>query len=90
MDSTYSRINAVKAGISGGIIGAIIIFLTTITGILGYSGAAELLSSTIWGNLGYSVSWLGAIVGAVLGFIYGFIIWFIFSLIYNKNNLKDY
>jgi len=80
MSPTYSKINAVKAGISGGIIGAILIFLTTITGILGYSQAAGLLNSTIWSNFGYSVSWIGAIIGA----IFGFIIWGIFSLIYNK------
>lgn len=84
MNSTYLRINAVKSGISGGIIGAIIILLTTITRILGYSQTADLLNSTIWSNFGYNISWAGAIVGAVLGFVYGFIIWWLFALIYNK------
>jgi hypothetical protein len=80
----YSKINSLKAGISGGIVGAIIIFLTTIFGILEYSQVAELLTSSIWGNFGYAINWPGTIIGAVFGFIYGFIIWWVFSLIYNK------
>ena len=84
MNPSYSKINSVKSGISGGIIGAIIILLTTITGILGYSQAAGLLNSTIWSNFGYSISWAGAIVGAVLGFVYGFVIWWLFASVYNK------
>ena len=79
----YLVINPLMAGIAGGIIGAIIIFLTTITGILGYSKAAKFLETTVWKKYGYRVSFLGAIWGVVLGFIYGFLIWWIFSLIYN-------
>lgn len=73
-----------NTGISGGIIGAIIIFLTTITGVLGHSKAAKFLETTVWKKYGYRVSWMGSLWGAVLGFIYGFLIWFAFSLIYNS------
>jgi len=79
----YLLINPIIAGMAGGIIGAIIIFLTTITSVLGYSKAAKFLESTVWKKYGYRVSWAGSILGAVLGFIYGFLIWWIFSLIYN-------
>jgi uncharacterized protein YacL len=79
----YLMINPQMAGIAGGIIGAIIIFLTTITGVLGYSKAAKWLEDSVWKKYGYRVSWGGAIWGAILGFIYGFLIWWIFSLIYN-------
>jgi len=79
----YLIINPQMAGIAGGIIGAIIIFLTTITGVLGYSMAAKWLEDSVWKKYGYRVSWGGAIWGAILGFIYGFLIWWIFSLIYN-------
>ncbi len=79
----YLLINPVMAGIAGGIIGAIVIFLTTITGIAGYSKVAKFLESSFWKKYGYKVSWGGAILGAVIGFIYGFVIWWLFSLIYN-------
>jgi hypothetical protein len=76
-------INPLMAGIAGGIIGAIIILLTTITGILGYSKAAKLLETTVWKKYGYKVNFKGAVIGTILGFIYGFLVWFVFSLIYN-------
>jgi hypothetical protein len=79
----YFLIDLFAAGIAGGIIGAILIFWTTITGILGYSKAAKLLESTVWKKYGYSVSFFGAIWGAVLGFMYGFVVWVFFALIYN-------
>ena len=72
------------SGIAGGIIGAIVTFLTTITGVLGHSKAAKWLAEkSVWRKYGYRVSWGGAIWGAVLGFTYGFLIWLIFSLTYN-------
>jgi len=80
----YLLINPLMAGISGGVIGAIIIFLTTITGVLGYSKAAKFLETSVWKKYGYRVSWIGSLWGAILGFIYGFLIWWIFSLIYNS------
>lgn len=79
----YLAINPLMSGVAGGIIGAIMIFLTTITGVLGYSKAAKWLENSVWGKFGYKVTFLGAFCGAILGFIYGFLIWFVFSLIYN-------
>jgi len=76
-------INPIAAGLAGGILGAILIFLTTITAILGISKAANVLESTVWKKFGYEVNAFGSIWGAVLGFIYGFIIWYAFSIIYN-------
>ena len=79
----YLLINPLTAGIAGGIVGAIIIFLTTITGVLGISNAAKFLESSVWKKYGYRVSWPGSICGAIIGFIYGFVIWYVFSVIYN-------
>jgi len=79
----YLLINPIMAGVAGGIIGVIIIFLTTITGALGHSKAAKFLESTVWKKYGYKVSGPGAIWGAVLGFVYGFLIWWVFGLVYN-------
>ena len=79
----YLLINPLVAGIAGGVIGAIVVFLTTITAVLGYSKAAEWLEKSVWGKYGYRVSLVGSVWGAILGFIYGFIIWWVFSLIYN-------
>jgi len=79
----YLMINPIMAGVAGGIVGAILIFLTTITGILGYSKSAKLLAGSVWKKYGYKVSWVGAIWGSILGFIYGFLIWWFFVLIYN-------
>ena len=80
----HLKIDALKLGLTAGIIGALITFLTTICGMYGKSNAAETMASTMWGSLGYSVSWLGAFIGLIIGFIYAFIIIWIASIIYNK------
>ena len=79
----YLAIHPLVAGIAGGIIGAVGIFLTTINGVLGNSKVAAFFEDSIWKRYGYRVSWGGAFWGAVLGFVYGFLIWWVFSLIYN-------
>jgi len=78
------KLNATKFGLAFGIVGAIITFLTTITGIYGLSNAAETMASTFWSSLGYSVTWGGSIIGLILGFVYAFLIMWISALIYNK------
>lgn len=80
----YLIINPLMSGITGGIIFAIMIFLTTIFGVLGYSKAAKWLEQSVWKKYGYKVSFGGAIWGAIIGFIYGFVIWWGFSVIYNS------
>ena len=79
----YLLINPLIAGVAGGIIGAAMIFLTTLTGALGYSKAAKLLETTVWKKYGYKATTLGSLWGAILGFIYGFLIWWVFALVYN-------
>ena len=80
----YSLISPLSAGISGGAIGAMAIFLTTIIGMLGYSDIAKIIEKSVWKNFGYRVNVIGSVIGAILGFIYGFLIWFMFAVIYNS------
>jgi len=84
MDEQYLKLNSLKFGLTAGIVGAIVTFITTLTGIFGLSDAASFMASTVWGNLGYSVTWAGAFIGLVIGFVYGFVIMWISALIYNK------
>ena len=80
----YQKLNSTKLGLAAGIVGAVLTFLTTITGIYGKSQAANTMTSTFWGSLGYTVSWGGAFIGLVIGFIYAFILIWIIAVIYNK------
>lgn len=80
----YLKINSIKLGLAAGIIGAVLTFLTTITGIYGSSQAANFMALTFWGTFGYTVSWAGAFIGLVLGFIYAFVLVWIAAVIYNK------
>lgn len=84
VNKEYLRINAVKLGLAAGITFAVTVFLTTLTGIYGYSNAANILISTIWGSFGYSLTLTGALIGAILGFIYAFVLTWIPVTIYNK------
>ena len=79
----YLPISPLRAGVAGGIIGLIVIVISTIAGILGYSRVAKILEESLWNKYGYYVSWKGAIWGGIIGFIYGFIIMFLFTHIYN-------
>lgn len=78
------KLNSLKFGIAGGIVGILLILFITISGALGYSEAYTFLTSTIWGSLGYSLTIIGAIIGLVIGFIDGFLMSFIFAWVYNK------
>jgi hypothetical protein len=80
----YAKLNPLKLGLTAGIIGAVLTFLTTINGIYGKSQIADFMKSSLWGNLGYNVTWAGSIIGLIIGFIYAFIIIYIAALIYNK------
>lgn len=84
MPENYLKLNTKNIGLTGGIVGAIGVFLTTMLGILGLSKSSEILASTVWSNLGYNVSWVGAFIGAILGFVYAFIIMWFSAWIYNK------
>lgn len=77
------KLNIKALGIASGAILGISIFILTIWFILmGYNG--DLLSKVGSVYLGYSVSWLGAVIGLIYGFVDGFIFGALFAFIYNK------
>ena len=80
------KLNATKLGISAGIVGAIVVLLTTITGMLGYSEAYMFFANSVWKSFGYSATLTGAIIGAILGFVYAFAMVWLTIKIYNKLN----
>ena len=67
---------------SGAILGTGIFLLTVWFILMGYSG--QLLSKLSSIYIGYSISWLGAVLGLIYGFIDGFIFGALFAFIYNK------
>jgi len=78
-----SKLNAVKFGLAGGIIGAVTVFLITI--FSGYFPAWYELFKECYGMFGYSAdSILGIILGIAYSFIDGFGLTWIFALVYNS------
>ena len=81
------KLIAWKFALAAAIVVAAIIFITTIMSIWGIFGSFPMLTSLIsdiYGPVGYSVTFLGAIIGAIFSFIDTFIITFIFAWLYNK------
>jgi len=78
------KLNALKFGLAGGITAGICVALTTILGIFELFPEYNSLIVSIYGFLGYSISWLGVLLGAIYGFLDGFILVIIFAWIYNK------
>ena len=80
------KLDAVKFGLAGGLITAIAVFITVLAELIwpGYASSFNNALMSIYGPLGFSVSFLGAILGAIYAFIDGFILTWIFALIYNK------
>ena len=77
------KLNIKALGIASGSILGISVFLLTVWFLLmGYNG--HLLSKLGSVYLGYSVTWLGAVIGLIYGFIDGFIFGALFAFIYNK------
>ena len=77
------NLEIIKLAISSGIVGGLIIFITTINGIYGNSKAYKIFESTIWKKYGYSKTWKGAFIGLMLGFIYAGLIVGVTAFIYN-------
>ena len=77
-------LNALKLGLSAGIIGAITILWTTINAINGKSKVYKFFEDSMWKHYGYSKTWKGAIIGTILGFIYAAIIVGVTAIIYNS------
>ncbi len=84
MSEKFGKINPFKFGIAGGITAGICIAFTTILGIYGFFPEYNNLIVSIYGFLGYSISWIGVLLGTIYGFIDGFILTTIFAWIYNK------
>lgn len=82
----YQKLHAVNFALAWGIVSAICVFLTTLAALIwgGYAASWTSALTSIYGFLGYNVSFLGAILGAIYGFIDVFIITWVFALIYNK------
>lgn len=83
----YTKINPLKFALAAGIIMAAVILLTTlaaITNILGGFPAFISLISDIYGRIGYTATYLGAILGAIYIFIDTFILTWLFAWLYNK------
>ncbi|RLF35216.1 MAG: hypothetical protein DRM99_05095 [Thermoplasmata archaeon] len=82
----FAKLDSLKFGLAGGLITALCIFVTTILVVIFQPYGMECASiiADIYGFLGYSISFFGAVLGAIYGFIDGFILTWIFALIYNK------
>jgi hypothetical protein len=85
--SGYSKISPIKFALSTAIIMAVIVILTTLATIWEILSGFPILISIIgdlYGRLGYTITYLGALIGAVYVFIDTFIISIIFAWLYNK------
>lgn len=80
----FGKLNTLKFGIAAGITAGICVAFTTILGIYGLFPEYNNLIISIYGFLGYSISWAGVFLGAIYGFIDGFILTAIFAWVYNK------
>jgi hypothetical protein len=77
------KLNIKALGLSTGIVWGIGIFLLTLWFlVMGYEGKTLLKLSKVY--LGYSVSYLGALVGLIWGFVDGFIGGAVVAWLYNK------
>ena len=76
-----------KFALAAAIIIATIVFLLTLLAASETFGALQSLTyiiTTIYGSIGYSVTFLGAFLGTIYIFVDSFIITFIFAWLYNK------
>ena len=81
------KLVAWKFALAAAIVVAAMVFITTIMSIWGILGSFPMLTSLIadiYGTVGYSVTFTGAILGAIFSLIDSFIITFIFAWLYNK------
>ena len=76
------KLIAWKFALAAAIIVAAIVFLTTLVSIWGVLGSFPMFTAMIadiYGSVGYSITFLGAILGAIFSFVDAFIIVFIFN-----------
>lgn len=75
--------NTKRIAITGGIIWAVLLFLTTLAGVyFGYATAFLNIIAAIYP--GYSVSLMGSVVGLVYGFLDIFIGVYLFTWVYKQ------
>jgi len=83
----YSKINKVKFALAAAIIMAAFILILTLIAVIepfGHHPQITSLFSTVYGGIGYSVTYLGALIGAAYVFVDTFILMWIFAWLYNK------
>jgi len=81
----YAKLNATKLGLAGGILWGLSVFVTTIlTFSLGLFPSFTGILIDVYGFLGYSATYGGAILGLIIGFLDGFIGLWIFAWLYNR------
>jgi len=77
------RLDALKFGIAGGILGALFVILMTVAAMYGvFEKSAELIAD-MYGIFGYNLSVLGILLGAIFGFIDCFIFFGLLAALYN-------
>jgi len=77
------KLDALKFGIAGGILGALIVALTTVAAMYGAFSMWGSLLGNIYRPFGYSLSPLGIFLGAIYGFIDCFVFFGLLALLYN-------
>lgn len=75
------KLNKKAFGLACGILWGITIFLATIWVMARGDGNTLVKLNQFY--IGYSISWLGAVIGLIYGFINGFIGGWLFSWLYN-------
>lgn len=77
------KLNKVALGLAAGILWGLCVFVATVWLLVAGQGGEHLaLLSRFY--LGYSVSWVGAVVGLIYGFVDGFICGWVLAWLYNK------
>lgn len=82
--SKSDKLNTKKFGLTGGIIGALLVIITTIIMKFGFLLEYDSMILGAYHLIGYSLSWWGLVLGGIYGFIDGFILLWLFAWIYNK------
>lgn len=82
-----AKLDVLDFATAGGKVTGLMVALSTIAGIYGIMGGFPIfnaLIADIYRTLGYSVSWLGALLGLIYGFIDGFVFFGLMAWFYNK------
>ncbi len=75
------KLHKTAFGLASGILTGLCIFICTIWAMLKGGGNTLILMNQFY--IGYSISWIGAIIGLAWGFVSGFITSWLFAWLYN-------